>query len=193
MKPRWRRCTTRRGRPPRTRRVEYGEFKPDSFVLAGMQGLKIFIMAGRRPAAANCAASPCFIRSGYRRHHGAGRAWRWPTRSTDFPDANAAPAAGRRSVEYATAIAVSSQGDFLTLGEVTEDCRSIIVPHLGQAARIATDKSADLALLRVYGARNLTAQRSPAPGDGSGNLTLVGVADPLAQAGQDAVTRTRRR
>jgi hypothetical protein len=62
------------------------------------------------------------------------------------------------------------------------------VPGFGHAERIAEDKTAGLALLRLYGARNLTAAPLAAE-DGKGDdIMLVGIADPLAQAGGAAVT-----
>jgi hypothetical protein len=94
----------------------------------------------------------------------------------------------RRTVEYATAIVASAAGDLVASGRATEACRSLVVPGLGHAERIAADETDDLALLRVYGARHLV---PVALGGDSGKgdvLTLFGVADPLGQAGAAAVT-----
>jgi hypothetical protein len=107
-----------------------------------------------------------------------------------FPDPSAAPPAGnKRSVEYGTAIVVSGRGHLIATAQLTEQCQAITVPGLGHAERIATDDTNDLALLRLYGAQNLV----PAALDGKGNteddLTLLGVADPLAQAGAGTVSR----
>ena len=99
-----------------------------------------------------------------------------------FPDPNAAPPAGRkRGVEYGSAIVVSARGDLVALGELTDDCQSITVPGFGHAERIARDQTDDLALLRLYGVRNLVP--APLAGDAastSGALTLFGIADALA-------------
>ena len=107
-----------------------------------------------------------------------------------FPDPNAAPAAGhKRGVEYSTAIVVTASGDLVALDEVTNECQSLTVPGFGHADRIAEDKASGLALLRLYGARNLI----PAPLAGDGNtgtdLTLFGIADPLTQSVDSAVTK----
>ena len=105
-----------------------------------------------------------------------------------FPDPTAVPPPGhKRGVEYGTAIVVTSFGDLIALGEVTDDCQSITVPGFGHADRIAADQADDLALLRLYGARDLVA--APLGGDGSGaDLTLFGFPDPPAQPGGGAVT-----
>jgi hypothetical protein len=93
----------------------------------------------------------------------------------------------RRAVEYATAIVVSTAGDLLAPGRATEECRSIVVPGLGRAERVAADPDHDLALLRLYGARNLVPVALSGESK-SDALTLFGVGDPLAQAGDTAVT-----
>ena len=62
------------------------------------------------------------------------------------------------------------------------------MPGFGHAERVAADETNDLALLRLYGARDLV-PATLAGDSGSGDaLTLVGIADPLAQAGDGAVT-----
>jgi hypothetical protein len=106
-----------------------------------------------------------------------------------FPDPAALPPAGRkRGVEYGSAVVVSSSGDLVTTAEVADDCRSITVPGFGHAVRIAEDKANDLALLRLYGARDL-APMTLAEDSTSGALTLLGMADPLGQGADDKVTR----
>jgi hypothetical protein len=107
-----------------------------------------------------------------------------------FPDPNAAPPPGlRRSVEYGTAIVVSGQGHLITSAQIADGCQAITIPGFGHAERIAADKANDIALLRVYGAPDLL-PAALAGDSGAGNdLTLVGIADPMAQAGSGAVTR----
>jgi hypothetical protein len=61
------------------------------------------------------------------------------------------------------------------------------VPPFGHAERIAEDKTNGLALVRLYGARNLASAPFAESNIDSGDLTLIGVADPLAQ-NSDAVT-----
>ena len=61
----------------------------------------------------------------------------------------------RRTVEYATAIVVGAAGDLIAPAGATDACRSITVPGLGNAERVAADATAGMALLRLYGARDL--------------------------------------
>jgi hypothetical protein len=107
-----------------------------------------------------------------------------------FPDPNADPPPGsRRSVDYGTAIVVSDRGHLLAAAHVVEQCQSITIAGLGHAERIAVDGSGDLALLRLYGARDLV----PAAIDGEAattdNLNLVGIADPMSPASDGSVAR----
>jgi len=69
----------------------------------------------------------------------------------------------------------------------TDECQSIMVPGLGHADRIAEDKANNLALLRIYGARNLVPAALGGE-TGAGGLTLYGIADPLAQPGDGTVS-----
>jgi hypothetical protein len=82
---------------------------------------------------------------------------------------------------------IDSNGDLIAPDDATDDCQAIAVPGFGHADRIAEDKADGLALLRLYGARDLV----PAALDGAtgafGAVTLYGVADPLAQGGGAAV------
>ena len=63
-----------------------------------------------------------------------------------------------------------------------------MVPGLGHAERIAADEANDLALLRITAPVNSFQRRLAARAARAINLTLFGVADPLAQAGDAAVT-----
>jgi hypothetical protein len=105
-----------------------------------------------------------------------------------FPDQTAGLALGRRrGVEYGSAVVATNNGDLVAVDDATDQCQSIIVPGFGHADRIAEDKSNNLALLRIYGARNLV----PAPlggQTGAGALTLHGIADPVAQPGDGTVS-----
>jgi hypothetical protein len=108
-----------------------------------------------------------------------------------FPDPSAAAPPGlRRSVEYGTAIVVSGQGHLITSAQIADGCQAITIPEFGHAERIAVDKTNDIALLRVYGAQNLLSVALAGDNAAGNDLTLVGIADPLAQAGGSAVTRT---
>jgi hypothetical protein len=172
----------------RHRVVERSTLKPDSFIMSGEQGLKRFVELVQ--------ASGSELRGVTVAYDQAIEGTMAPVAVAmadtfqGFPDPNASPPPGlRRSVDYSTAIVVSSRGHLLAAAQVTAQCQSITVPGLGHAERIAADDTSGLALLRLYGAQNL----APAPLAGEAaatdTLTLVGIADPLAQAGDGAVTR----
>jgi hypothetical protein len=107
-----------------------------------------------------------------------------------FPDPAVPPSGRKRGIEYGSAIVVSAAGDLVTSAEVADDCRSVTVPDFGHAERIAADQNSGLALLKLYGTRNLApmplADDFARPGAA---LTLLGVADPLAPENNDTVTR----
>ena len=111
-----------------------------------------------------------------------------------FPDRTAAlPPGVKRSVEYGTAVVVSARGELLTAAHNVDDCQSITVAGLGHAERIAVDKSGGVALIRLYGAQHLPPAALGGDSATGDDLTLVGVADPLAQAGGSAVARASAR
>lgn len=167
------------------RKVEYSTIKPDFFVISGTQGpRKFYVRAHAVGGEARgisvlydhamqgamdpvvVAMSGAFIASS--------------------PVAEAV-AAARRKVEYGTGIVVSSTGHIVTDRLLTDDCQVITVPGQGNADRIAQDETSGLALLRLYGARDL----KPLPladAAQAGAVTLVGVADPQAQGGGGAVS-----
>ena len=94
----------------------------------------------------------------------------------------------RRMVEYGTGLVVSGSGHIVTDKQVIDGCQIITIPGLGHAERLAEDKASELALVRVYGARDLVpiALLGAAPrGD---TATLVGIADPQTQGGGAAVS-----
>ena len=95
-----------------------------------------------------------------------------------FPDPNAGPPPGlRRSVDYGTGVVVSDRGYLLAAAPVVDQCQSITVSGIGHAERIAVDGNGDLALLRLYGAQNL----SPAAiaGDAASTDNLRSPASPI--------------
>ena len=173
------------------RQVTSSALKPDSFVIVGVQGLKNFVVRADARGGEVRGVSILYDQAteGIMDRVAIAIA----SSFAGFPDPNAAPLPGlRRTVEYGTAIVVTSDGDLLAPARLTDECRAITVPGLGHAERVAADPANNLALIRLYGARNLIAAALGADsGDSAqGNeLTLVGVADPLAQAGGGAVTR----
>jgi peptidoglycan hydrolase-like protein with peptidoglycan-binding domain len=177
---------------PPQRRVGYSVLKPDFFVISGMQVLKRFYVRAQ--------AKGSEIRGITILYDQATEGIMEPVvvamsnAFQGFPGPNAGLLPGqKRRVEYGTAIVASAAGDLLADRQLTEECQVIVVPGLGHADRVAEDKTNDLALLRVYGARNLV----PAPLAGDvGSIpeaTLVGIADPQTQAAGSAVTKVAAR
>jgi hypothetical protein len=172
----------------RRRTVEHSTLTPDSFVMSGMQGLKRFIVRAQSSGSELRGVTILFDQSieGVMAPIAAVMANTYQ----GFPDPSAAPPPGlRRSVEYGTAIVVSGQGHLVTSAQIADGCQAIAVPGFGHAERIAEDKTNDVALLRVYGAQDLLPVALAGDSSAGDDLTLVGIADPLAQAGGGAVTR----
>ena len=172
----------------RHRTVEHSTLTPDSFVMSGMQGLKRFIVRVQSSGSELRGVTILFDQAieGVMAPIAAAMANSYQ----GFPDPNAAPPPGlRRSVEYGTAIVVSGQGHLITSAQIADGCQAITIPGFGHAERIAADKANDVALLRVYGAQDLLPAALAGDNGVGDDLTLVGIADPLAQAGGGAVTR----
>jgi hypothetical protein len=108
-----------------------------------------------------------------------------------FPaGAQAMAPAPRRKVEYASGIVVSANGAIVTDRQAVDGCLSITVAGHGNADKVAEDKVRDLALLRIYGARDL---KPLALGTGAAkfDLSLIGIADPQNQGGGSAVSSVK--
>lgn len=172
---------------PRGRSVDYSKLNPDSFVIAGTQGLKNFVVRVQSRGAELRGITVLYDQA----TEGvmAGVAVAVANSFEGFPDLTAGlPAGEARAVEYSTAIVVDHNGDLLAAQELTAGCEALTVPGFGHALRIADDAANDLALLRLYGARQLV----PAALSGDNladDVTLIGIANPSAQAGGDKVTK----
>lgn len=92
----------------------------------------------------------------------------------------------RSRIEYGTGLVVTASGHVVTDRQVTEGCSVIQVAGHGDATRIADNGG--LSLLRVFGASALTPAALVHEGATASALTLVGIADPQAQAGERAVS-----
>jgi len=171
---------------PRSRHVDASALKADSFVIAGTQGLKnVVVRADARGSE---------IRGIRVLYDQANKGVMMPAAIAiansfqGFPDPHAGPPPGQKlAVEYGTAIAADGSGVLVAPRQLISDCDTVMVPGFGHAARIAEDSDNDLVLLRVFAWQNLTAAPLGSEGAG-GNLTLIGIADPLAQQGGSAVT-----
>jgi peptidoglycan hydrolase-like protein with peptidoglycan-binding domain len=173
---------------PPGRKIDYSAVRPEFFVLSGLQGLKKFYVRGQISGtevrgmtilydqATEGTMAPVVIAMS--------------SAFTAFPaNATQAVAPPRKKVEYATGIVVGADGAIVTDRQAVDNCEFIIVPGHGNADRVAQDKTRDLALLRIYGARELKPivfTSAPAkPG-----VMLTGIADPQNQGGGAAISTT---
>jgi len=171
------------------RKLDYSAVKPDFFVLSGLQNQKKFYVRGQLKGdevriltilydqATEGTMEPVVIAMS--------------SAFDAFPaSAQAAAPPPRKKVEYASGIVVSADGAIVTDRPAVDGCLSITVAGHGNADKIAEDKTRDLALLRIYGARDLR----PLPlgtGAAKSDLTLIGIADPQNQGGGGAVSSVK--
>lgn len=171
---------------PRGRQVEWSALKPDSFVISGTQGLKNFVVRAESGGSEVRGITILYDQATAGIMDAAALAV--ANSFQGFPDPNAAPPPGQqRAVEYGTALVVDRSGDLITSRQVTAGCDTITVPGFGHADRFAEDKANDLALIRLYGARDLVPAPLAAESQGD-DLTLVGIASPAEQQGGAAVS-----
>jgi hypothetical protein len=173
------------------RQITSSNLKPDSFVILGVQGLKYFLV--RADARGGEIRGVTVLYDQATEGTMSRVAINVANAFVGFPDPNAVPPPGlRRRVEYGSAIVVGSDGDLIAPVRNVDDCQAITVPPFGHAELVAEDKANDLALIRLYGARNLVAAPLADTGVQNGtqgvDVMLIGVADPLAQAGDAAPT-----
>jgi peptidoglycan hydrolase-like protein with peptidoglycan-binding domain len=171
------------------RRVESSALQPDSFVIAGMQGLKKMVVRGfaRNGEVRGITILYDQAMEGTMDPLVAPMSSAFVPFATGFAVAGTADAA-RRKVEYGTGVFVSTVGHVLTDRNVIDGCNVIALPGLGNAERVATDPGGELALLRVYGARNLTPIGMIGGTRGGPSVTLIGIADPQVQGGGAAIS-----
>src|SRR5262245_1382512 len=172
------------------RSVDYNVVKPDFFVLSGLQGLKKFYLRGTFKGdevrimtilydqAVENTVEPVVIAMS--------------SAFTPFPTGPQAGPPARKTVEYGTGIVVADDGSIITDRQLVDACVAIAVAGFGNADRIAEDRDRDLALLRIYGVRELK-PLNLAGGGGNGKtaVDLTGIADPQSQGGGNAVSSVK--
>jgi peptidoglycan hydrolase-like protein with peptidoglycan-binding domain len=171
------------------RRVSGSALQVDSFSISGMQGLKKMVVRGvaRNGEVRGITILYDQAMEGTMDPLVAPMASAFVPFATGFAVAGSADAA-RRKVEYGTGVFVSPVGHVLTDRQLIDGCNIIALPGLGHAERIATDAGGELALLRVYGARNLVPIGMIGATPGGPSVTLVGIADPQVQGGGAAIS-----
>ena len=169
---------------PSNRRVEQNAIQANSFSLSGLQGLKKFHI--RVYLKDNEARGLTIL------FDQAMETIMLPLvdiiTSSYLPFGDPATASTSRRVSYGSGIVVGAGGYVVTERQLTDDCQGLVVAGLGRADRIADDAASDLALIRVNGARHLKAVPFSTEPPQSIDLTLVGIAEPAAQAGARNVT-----
>jgi S1-C subfamily serine protease len=177
---------------PATRRLEVSLLRPDFFILSGMQNLKRFYVRAEikdgevrgMTVLYDQATAPIMdpvvvvMSSAFAPFPGVSGA-------SGLAQIGPAP---KPKVEYGTGIVVSAAGHILTDRQLIDGCNVIVVSGHGDADRQAEDKSAELALLRVYGATDLVPAAFAGDAAKAGDLTLIGIADPQSQGGGGAIS-----
>jgi len=176
---------------PATRRVEMNVLRPDFFFLSGMQGLKHFYVRGDfkdgevrglsilYDQATENIMDPAAVASA--------------STFSAFPGSGLLARIGRSPrprVEYGTGIVVSASGHMLTERQLTDGCNVIVVSGHGDADRLPEDRTANIALLRVYGVTALVPAVFAEAAANDVELTLLGVVDPHSQGGGAAISST---
>lgn len=176
---------------PANRKVEASALRDDGFTISGMQGLKRFsVRAQRRDGEIRglillfdqmmetivAGVSPAIVSA-----------------FSPFPERSMPFAAMAKPVEYGNGLVVSSSGHIVTDRSLASGCQVIVAAGLGDADRIAEDVDSGLALLRVYGARDLTPLTLAPDASKKGDITLVGIPDPKEQNGAKKLTEIKAR
>ena len=170
------------------RSIDYTVVKADFFVLSGLQGLKKFYIRGTFKGdevrtmsilydqATENTVEPVVIAMS--------------SAFNAFPSGQQLGPPPRRTVDYGTGVVVSEDGAIVADRETTEACIAIAIPGFGNADRIADDKEHGLALLHVYGAREL---KPLALGNGAAasSVEITGIADPQNQGGGNAASSVK--
>ncbi len=180
-------------RSPTDRKLSFNVLRSDFFIVSGLQGLKKFYVRAQvrndevrgltilYDQAVEGVMDPLVVvmSSAFAPFPGSGI----PT--------DGLPA--RRMVDYGSGIVVTAAGHIVTDRQLIESCNIIQVGGHGDASRIANDPTSGLAVLRVFGAGNLTPAALVHEGAKSPDLTLVGIPDPQSQDGGRDATATAAR
>jgi hypothetical protein len=166
---------------PATRKIERSALNDDSFIISGMQGLKLFTVRAKTrdgeirgftlqyDQMMEGIVAPVMVAMA--------------SAFSPFPDRPAPFASLAKKVEYGTGLIVSAEGYIVTARKVTQGCEVIVADGIGNAERVAEDDGNGLALLRVYGARKLPALSLTRGTATVGDIKLLGIPDPKEQNG----------
>src|SRR6185312_2859148 len=176
---------------PATRKVETSALRANDFSVAGMQGLKRFLVKAQMRDGETRGFTVLYDQA----MEGivAPVLGAMTNAYTPFPERSAPFAQPAKSVDYGTGLVISSQGHIVTDRKLTQGCQVIVATGLGDADRVAEDAENGLALLRVYGSRKLAPLPLSNAAPKAGEVTLVGIPDPKEQDGRKALTEIKAR
>ena len=171
---------------PTARRVESSSMHGNAFLISGLQGLKKFHV---RVVMKDTEARGMTIL-----YDQAMEGIMLPmvdTMANAFiPFGDPATSSTARKIQYGSGIIVTPSGHVVTDRQLTDNCQSIVIAGLGRADPVAEDKTADIALLQINGAKKLKSLAFSSDAPKSAALTLLGIASPELQAGARNVTDT---
>jgi hypothetical protein len=176
---------------PSSRRVESSFLRDDNFYISGMQGLKKFSVRGYARDGEIRGFTVLFdqmMETIVAPVMGA-----MSSAFSPFPERGSPFAAMANSVEYGNGLIVSARGHIVTDRKLAAGCQVIVAAGLGDADRVAEDKDGGLALLRVYGPRNLSPLALVPDVLKRGDVTLIGIPDPKEQNGAKTLTEIKAR
>jgi hypothetical protein len=181
----------REKKQPSNRQVETSAFHDDSFYVGGMQGLKYFaVRAYQRDGE---------IRGFTLLYDQMMEGIVAPVTSamvsafSPFPERSMPFAVLAKPVDYGNGLVVSRDGHIVTDLGLTRGCQVIVASGLGNAEHVVDDDASGLALLRVYGRRNLTAMPLAPTASSAGDVTLAGIPDPKEQGGDHKLREIKAR
>jgi len=172
------------------RKIETSALRDEGFVISGMQGLKFFTTRAKMRDGEIRGVTVSYDQA--METIVAPVAVAMASAFTPFPERSAPFAALAMSVDYGSGIVVSARGHIVTAARLAEGCQVLLASGLGNAERIAEDKAEGLALLRIYGHRNLHPVTLSAPAQ-PGEAKLIGIPDPRAQNGAATLTEVKAR
>ena len=169
------------------RKLDYSAVKPDFFMLQGLQGLKKFYVRGQTRDGEARILTILYDQATEGTMTQIAVAMLAAFEGSPAM-AGAQAAIARKIVEYSTGIVVDTDGAILADRPAVDGCRNIVVGGLGNAVRVADDATTDLALLRLYGAKDLKPLGFGGGSTTKPSVTITGIADPQSQGGRAAVS-----
>jgi peptidoglycan hydrolase-like protein with peptidoglycan-binding domain len=173
----------REKKEPPERKIGYQVLRGDFFVVSGTQGLKKFYVRAQVKEGEVRGMSVLYDLANEGIMDSVVVAM--SSAFTAFPEDGPQP---RRLVEYGTGVVIGSAGEIITARDISDGCQVITVTGIGNAERIDDGKASGLALLQVYGVRNLKPIALAEATPDQGAVSIVGVADPQSQGGGSAVS-----